>query len=281
MIGNANDRDGNRNPTADDRRGIATDGGRSALLELDDVHTYYGDSHILQGISLAIDDREIVGYLGRNGTGKTTTFKTITGLVRPRSGSVAFRGEDLTTLPPHEIARLGISFVTADNKVYPHLTVRENVRLPTLERDVEPDFEYLYDLFPDLMEFEDERAGGLSGGQQQMVALAQGLAADPDLLLLDEPVQGLAPQFVEKVGDLLRELADEDLAVFMVEHDVDLVMDVVDRVLVLDEGRIVYDDTVENLAQNQEVIDRYIGVRGYADEGTDGESESEGAGADD
>jgi branched-chain amino acid transport system ATP-binding protein len=235
------------------------------LLSLDDVHAYYGDHHVLQGLSFDVADDEAVAYLGRNGTGKTTSFKVITGLVRPRSGSVTFRGERIDDRKPHEIARQGISFVTADEKVFPHLTVRENVKLPTLERDVEPDYEHLFDLFPDLRQFEDVRAGNLSGGQQQMVAIAQGLAADPDLLLIDEPVQGLAVRFVDRVSSLLSDLADEDLGVVLIEHDVDLALEVADRVLVLEEGRIVWRGPSAELAADEEVIDRYIGVSGYAE----------------
>jgi branched-chain amino acid transport system ATP-binding protein len=234
------------------------------LLSVDDVHAYYGDHHVLDGVSFDVDD-EVVAYLGRNGTGKTTSFKVITGLVEPRSGSVTFNNERIDGRKPHEIARRGISFVTADEKVFPHLTVRENLELPTLERNVEPDYEFLYDLFPALREFERTRAGNLSGGQQQMVALAQGLAADPDLLLVDEPVQGLAVQFVDRVSTLLSDLADENLAVLLIEHDIDLALSVADRVLVLEEGHIVWEGPSEELAENDEVIDTYIGVSGYAE----------------
>ena len=234
------------------------------LLSVDDVHAYYGDHHVLDGVSFDVDD-EVVAYLGRNGTGKTTSFKVITGLVEPRSGSVTFNNERIDGRKPHEIARRGISFVTADQKVFPHLTVRENLELPTLERNVEPDYEFLYDLFPALREFERTRAGNLSGGQQQMVALAQGLAADPDLLLVDEPVQGLAVQFVDRVSTLLSDLADENLAVLLIEHDIDLALSVADRVLVLEEGHIVWEGPSEELAENDEVIDMYIGVSGYAE----------------
>lgn len=234
------------------------------LLSVDDVHAYYGDHHVLDGVSFDVDD-EVVAYLGRNGTGKTTSFKIITGLVEPRSGSVTFNNERIDGRKPHEIARRGISFVTADEKVFPHLTVRENLELPTLERNVEPDYEFLYDLFPALREFERTRAGNLSGGQQQMVALAQGLAADPDLLLVDEPVQGLAVQFVDRVSTLLSDLADENLAVLLIEHDIDLALSVADRVLVLEEGHIVWEGPSGELAENDKVIDTYIGVSGYAE----------------
>lgn len=237
------------------------------LLALEDVHAYYGDHHVLDGVSFEVGDDEVVAYLGRNGTGKTTSFKVITGLLGPRSGSVRFHDGRIDGLDPHEIARRGISFVTADEKVFPHLTVRENIRLPTLERPVEPDYESLYELFPDLREYEHARAGDLSGGQQQMLAIAQGLAPDPDLLLLDEPVQGLAVQFVDRVSTLLSDLADERLAVLLIEHDIDLALSVADRVLVLEEGRIVWRGPSEELADDDRVIDRYIGVSGYA--GTD------------
>lgn len=236
-----------------------------SLLELDGVHAYYGDHHVLDGITFDVGTDEVVAYLGRNGTGKTTTYKVVLGLLEPREGTVHLDGEDVTGHPPHEIGRRGVSYVPAAEKVFPHLTVRENVRLPTLERDSEPDFPRLYDLFPDLREREDVRAGDLSGGQQQMVALAQALAPEPDLLLLDEPVQGLAVEYVERVSDLLARLtAEEDVAVLLVEHDLQLALDVSDRVVILDEGRIVWDGTSDDLATDDEVIDRYIGVSGYA-----------------
>jgi branched-chain amino acid transport system ATP-binding protein len=233
------------------------------LLALDDVHASYGDYQVLNGITFDVGRDDIVTYLGRNGTGKTTTFKIITGLIDPDSGTVTFDGEDVTGREPHDVVKRGISFVTADNKVFPHLTVEENIRLPTLERNATVDFDRLYDLFPDLAEYANAKAGHLSGGQQQMVALAQGLAPDPDLLLLDEPVQGLAVEFVEKVSDLIEELRGE-VAIVMIEHDIDLALDVGDRALVLDEGQIAWQGTTEQLATNGEVIDRYIGVKGYA-----------------
>jgi branched-chain amino acid transport system ATP-binding protein len=235
------------------------------LLHLDDVHAYYGDHHVLDGISFGVDRDEVVAYLGRNGTGKTTTFKLVTGLLEPREGTITYDGDVINGLAPHVVGRRGVAYVAADRKVFPHLTVRENIRLPTLERDAEPDYESLFELFPDLREYDRSRAGSLSGGQQQMVAIAQALASDPDLLLLDEPVQGLAVQFVEKVSDLLGRLTTErDLAVLLIEHDIDLVFEVADRVLVLDEGRIVWEGTSAELEANDEVVDRYIGVRGYA-----------------
>ena len=165
----------------------------------------------------------------------------------PDAGRVHLHGEDVTGEKPYRIARRGVSFVTADNKVFPHLTVRENVRLPTLEREATVDFESLFDLFSDLADYADAKVGHLSGGQQQMVALAQGLAPDPDLLLLDEPVQGLAVEFVEKVKDLTVRLRD-DVAIVRIEHDIDLALEVAG----------------DDLTANDNVIDRHIGVKGYA-----------------
>jgi branched-chain amino acid transport system ATP-binding protein len=233
------------------------------LLQVENVSASYGDYQVLDGVSFEVGTEDIVVYLGRNGTGKTTTFKLVTGLMQPDAGTVNLDGEDVTGEESYRVARRGISFVTADNKVFPHLTVRENIRLPTLERDVAADFDALFELFPDLAAQEGTKAGNLSGGQQQMVALAQGLAPNPDLLLLDEPVQGLAVEFVEKVADLLDRLHGE-VAVVMIEHDIDLALEVGDRALVLDEGRIAWQGSTDDLAANDEVIDRYIGVKGYA-----------------
>lgn len=234
----------------------------SPLLSLDDVHASYGDYRVLNDITFDVGTDDVVTYLGRNGTGKTTTFKVITGLHEPDSGTVTFESQDVTGMPPHWVVKQGISFVTADNKVFPHLTVEENIRLPTLERDATVDFGELYNLFPDLKDHSDEKAGHLSGGQQQMVALAQGLAPDPDILLLDEPVQGLAVEFVDKVASLIERLRG-DVAIIMIEHDIDLALDVGDRALVLDEGTIAWQGTTDKLADNEEIIDRYIGVKGY------------------
>lgn len=239
--------------------------GGDPLLDLDAVHTYYGDHHVLQGISFTVGRDEVVAYLGRNGTGKTTTYKAITGVVEPERGTVEFGGDVLNGLQPHVIGRKGVSFVSAENKVFPHLTVRENIKLPTLERGTEPDFESLYELFPDLTEYEDKKAGALSGGQQQMVAIAQGLAPDPDLLLLDEPVQGLAVQYVDRIADLLEELKDANLAIMVIEHDIELALDLADRVLVLDEGQIRFAGTPTELREDRSIIDRYIGVSGFAE----------------
>lgn len=234
-----------------------------ALLELDGVHASYGDHQVLCGLSFAVGRDDVVTYLGRNGTGKTTTYKVVTGLLTPDAGTVTYDGTDITGDEPHRVAKRGVSFVTADTKVFPHLTVKENIRLPTLERDVSVDYDALFELFPDLADYSNAKAGHLSGGQQQMVALAQGLAPDPDLLLLDEPVQGLAVEFVDKVANLIEELRG-DVAIVMIEHDIDLALDVGDRALVLDEGRIAWQGSTADLAENDEIIDRYIGVKGYA-----------------
>lgn len=233
------------------------------LLELDGIHASYGDHQVLDGITFEVGRDDVVCYLGRNGTGKTTTYKIITGLLEPDSGSVTFDGDSIVGEPPHRIAQRGVSFVTADNKVFPHLTVEENIRLPTLERGVTVDFDGLFELFPDLQEYADVKAGHLSGGQQQMVAIAQGLAPEPDLLLLDEPVQGLAVEFVDKVASLIERLRG-DVAIMMIEHDIDIALDVGDRAFVLDEGRLAWQGTTEELENNEELIDRYIGVKGYA-----------------
>lgn len=233
-------------------------------LKLDDIHAYYGDYHVLNGISFEVGANDIVAYLGRNGTGKTTTFKVITGLVEPRQGTVTLNGNVVNTLPTYEIGRNGVSFVLADKKVFPHLTVKENIQLPTLERSIEPDFEVLYDLFPDLAEYEKIKAGNLSGGQQQMVALAQGLAPDPELLLLDEPVQGLAVEFVDRVSNLLERLRG-DVAIMLIEHDIELALSVADYVLIIDEGEIVWRGASEELREDEAVINHYIGVSGFAE----------------
>ncbi|WP_195155693.1 ABC transporter ATP-binding protein, partial [Halorubrum sp. AJ67] len=175
------------------------------ILELDGVHTYYGESHILQGLSLSVEEGEIVALVGRNGVGKTTTLRTALGLTPPREGTVRFHGTDVTGMEPHAIAARGMGWVPEERRVFSHLTVEENLRVAA-HSAADPDARVAeaYELFPALDRFSDKEAGDLSGGQQQMLAIARGMAGDNDLLLVDEPSEGLAPQIVEDVVEALR-----------------------------------------------------------------------------
>ncbi|ELY39184.1 ABC transporter ATP-binding protein [Natronorubrum tibetense] len=237
-------------PTADDEP--------ASLLELEGVHTYYGESHILEGIDLAVEEGEIVALIGRNGVGKTTTLRSILQLTPPREGTVRFRGEDVTGESTHEVAGRGVGWVPEDRRMFGYLTVEENIRVSVgPDQEYEPLREYVFDLFPDLERFREKEARNLSGGQQQMLSIARGMVGDNDLLLVDEPSEGLAPMIVDQVVDALREASAETTMV-LVEQNFPLAMDLADRFYLLDHGRVVVSDTTEGVTADDERIRRYL-----------------------
>ncbi|AGB16653.1 ABC-type branched-chain amino acid transport systems, ATPase component [Halovivax ruber XH-70] len=229
-----------------------------SVLELEDVHTYYGESHVLQGVDLQVEAGEIVALLGRNGVGKTTTLRSILQLTPPREGTVRFAGEDVTGLATSDVANRGVGWVPEERRVFGYLTVEENVRIA-----VGPDGEYeslrdeIFTLFPDLERFRDEEARNLSGGQQQMLAIARGMVGDNDLLLVDEPSEGLAPMIVEQVVDALRE-ASAETTMILVEQNFPLAMDLADRFYLLDQGTVVESGSTEGVTADDERIRRYL-----------------------
>ncbi len=228
------------------------------LLRLDDVHTYYGQSHILQGIDLSVDEGEIVALIGRNGVGKTTTLRTILQLTPPRSGRVHFKGEDVTGRSTHEVAAMGMGWVPEERRMFSYLTVEENLRIAVHDAENPIDrMDYAFDLFEDLDRFRDKDAGDLSGGQQQMLALARGMIGDNDLLLVDEPSEGLAPMIVEDVVSALHE-ASADTTMVLVEQNFALAMDLADRFYLIDQGQIVASDTTDGVSSDDEQIRRYL-----------------------
>lgn len=228
------------------------------LLRLDDVHTYYGQSHILQGIDLSVDEGEIVALIGRNGVGKTTTLRTILQLTPPRSGRVHFKGEDVTGRSTHEVAAMGMGWVPEERRMFSYLTVEENLRIAVHDAENPTDrMDYAFDLFEDLDRFRDKDAGDLSGGQQQMLALARGMIGDNDLLLVDEPSEGLAPMIVEDVVSALHE-ASADTTMVLVEQNFALAMDLADRFYLIDQGQIVASDTTDGVSSDDEQIRRYL-----------------------
>lgn len=246
-----------------------------SLLELDGVHAHYGASHILRGVSLSIDEGEVVTLLGRNGAGKTTTVRSIAGTEPPevRSGSVRFEGTEITDWPADDIAMAGIGVVPEGRRLFTELTVEENLELSAITRswwntvrrrvsgggDSTMTIDELYDLFPRLEERREQRAGTLSGGEQQMLSIARTLRLpDLDLLLLDEPTEGLAPQIVTAVGDAVEEIADQGLTVLLIEQNVREALRIADRGYVLDQGHIVYQGTTEEL--ENEDLDQYLVV---------------------
>jgi branched-chain amino acid transport system ATP-binding protein len=228
------------------------------LLELAGVNTYYGESHILQGVDLTVGADEVVALLGRNGVGKTTTFRSILQLTPPREGSITFRGEELVGKDTYEVADAGIGWIPEDRRMFSRLTVEENVRAAVPDRAGVPDaLELTYETFPVLEERAGQRAGDLSGGQQQMLAIARGLVGDNDLLLVDEPSEGLAPRIVTDVGEALL-AASESVPILLVEQKLGLALDLADRFYVMDQGTIVDSGDTDEVGVDDERLRRYL-----------------------
>ena len=229
-----------------------------SLLEVDDIHSYYGESHVLRGVSLSVDRGETVALIGRNGVGKTTTLRSVLQLTPPRRGTVTYDGTDVTGRPTHEVARMGVGWVPEERRMFSHLTVDENVRIATPpDGDVGAAFETAYGAFPELEDHRDREAGDLSGGQQQMVAIARGLVGENETLLVDEPSEGLAPRIVEAVADALSAVAAET-TVLLVEQNFPLAMDLADRFYLLDQGTVVASGSTEGVTREDETIRRYL-----------------------
>jgi branched-chain amino acid transport system ATP-binding protein len=229
-----------------------------SLLEVRDVHTYYGQSHILEGVSLDVADDEVVALLGRNGVGKTTTMRTILQLTPPRTGSVRFDGEEMIGRRTSDVAKRGIGWIPEDRRIFSKLSVEENVRAAvSSDGEVETALATAFETFPILAERRDQEAGTLSGGQQQMLAVARGLVGDNRLLLIDEPSEGLAPQIVADVGEALAELVDQ-VAVLLVEQNLGLALDLADRFYVLDHGKVVDEGRTADVTPDSERLTRHL-----------------------
>ena len=243
---------------------VGVQSGERALLEVSHVDTYYGDSHVLFDLSLAVKAGEVVCLLGRNGAGKTTTVRTIIGLTPPRSGRVTLSGRDLAGLPPFRVARLGIGFVPEDRRVFPNLTVHENIEVARRPRpDGTPgpwSEERVFDLFPVLRERRRQLGGTLSGGEQQMLTIARTLMGNPEVLLLDEPSEGLAPLVVELLGRQLGRLKTSGLTIVLAEQNVRFVSDLGDRVYILEKGAVRYEGTMADFLADEPVRQAYLAV---------------------
>ncbi len=228
------------------------------MLELTDVHTYYGESHILHGVSLGVAQAAVVALLGRNGMGKTTTVRSVIGFTPPRAGKVRFKEREVQGLPPHEICKMGLGLVPQGRRMFPALTVHENLYIGA--RGSGWSFEKVYALFPILKARAKHKGNLLSGGEQQMACIARALLTNPDFLLMDEPSEGLAPLLVQEVGHIIRKLQEEGLSILLIEQNVPLALRVSQYAYILYHGEIVHHSSAKELAGNQRVQSEYIGV---------------------
>jgi branched-chain amino acid transport system ATP-binding protein len=235
-----------------------------ALLELENVDTYYGRVHALQGISLHIDEGEIVTLIGSNGAGKTTTVRTISGLTPASSGQIRMRGKDITRLPPDEMVRLGIGHVPEGRRIFGRLTVRDNLFLGAYTRKdhdgIRRDQERVFTLFPRVKERLDQIGGTLSGGEQQMLAIARGLMSRPRILLLDEPSLGLAPILVDQIFEIIRDINKEGITILLIEQNATKALAVANRGYVLETGRLVKEGPTKMLLESPDVQKAYLGI---------------------
>jgi len=231
------------------------------MLEVSDLHAFYGKSHILQGVDLAVGEGEIVSLLGRNGVGRSTTCKAIMGLVDP-IGTVLYRGRNIAGLSANLVARLGIGYVPEDRQIFPTLNVRQNLMLGLKRagRFGRWNFDDVFRLFPNLAERQNTPAGVLSGGEQQMLTICRTLMGDPDLILIDEPTEGLAPRLVEQVGQLLEEIANRGVSIFLIEQKLTIALQISRRLYVMGHGRIVFDGTPADISSRADIRREWLEV---------------------
>jgi branched-chain amino acid transport system ATP-binding protein len=235
----------------------------AALLSVDEIHTYYGEAHILQGVSLRLDEGEAVTLIGRNGAGKTTTLRSIMGIARPARGRVTLRGDDIGRLQTHQIARRGIAWIPEERRVLPNLTVLENLRLGMLGRagGAAPGvLDEVFDYFPRLRERIEQRGRFLSGGEQQMLAIARGLVSRPSVMLVDEPTEGLAPIVVQNLTEILARINQRGTALLLVEQTLEVALSLSHRLYVMDQGRIQFEGTPAELRRDPSIQQRFLEV---------------------
>jgi branched-chain amino acid transport system ATP-binding protein len=234
-----------------------------ALLEVEGIHTYYGDSYILQGISLQLEAGQILGVLGRNGVGKTTLVNSLVGFTPPRRGAIRFQGQDITHKASFETIRLGMGLVPQGRRVFPSLSVEENLKVAARGHRSNTNtwsLERIYDLFPRLGERRRQRAKTLSGGEQQMLAIGRGLMTNPSCLFMDDPSEGLAPIIIQPVWAIIARLREEGLSILLVEQNVSLALQLVDYVHVISKGQVVYASTPDALSHNEAIKSQYLGI---------------------
>ena len=234
------------------------------MIELENIHAYYGNSHILQGVSLTVLTGKCVALLGRNGAGKTTTIHTIAGLHKLQKGSINFKGKPIQSFTSYQISREGIGLVPQGRRIFPSLTIRENLTMAARKNgkgnDREWGIEEIYELFPVLKDRERNLGTQLSGGQQQMLAIGRALMTNPQFLLMDEPSEGLAPVIIDQVGDIVAKLKQLGLSILIVEQNISLACQVADEILIMNKGTIVWNGTPEELLENEEIQHKYLGV---------------------
>lgn len=236
------------------------------MLSLVDVNTYYGDSHILQGISLSVRPGDVVTILGRNGVGKTTLLNSVVSFVKPRKGKIIIAGEEVTHLSTHQIMRKGLALVPQGRRVFSSLSVAENLAIPFKcvskgdHQNAYWTIKKMYETFPTLRARRNQRAGNLSGGEQQMLAMGRALVSGPKILLLDEPSEGLAPVIVQQIADVIAKLADQRIAVLLVEQNFNMALQLASRIFVMSRGQIVHESSPQALAHNEEIKAQYLGM---------------------
>ena len=231
------------------------------MLEINDLHAYYGKSHILQGISFSVAEGEIVSLLGRNGVGRSTSIKAIMGEVE-HTGSIKFKGGEISQLPTHEIARRGLGYVPENRDIFPTMTTLQNLLLGEKKRRQTGRWSLkdMYNMFPNLGERSHVQAGLISGGEQQMLTICRTLMGDPDLIMIDEPTEGLAPKLVEQVADLLKEIAGRGLSILLVEQKLAIAMEISNRVIVMGHGELVFEGTPDELRANDKIRQEWLEV---------------------
>jgi len=232
-----------------------------SVLELDAVNAFYGNSHVLFDLDLTVEQNEVVALLGRNGAGKTTTLRSITGTVGRREGLITFRGHDITNHSVDAISNMGVKLVPEERRIFPTLTVQENL---VVARDsctgTPPPVEEMYEIFPALDDHRDSRGRNLSGGEQQMLAVARALVQDPDLLLLDEPTEGLAPVIVEDLTEVLEDVVKEDVTVLITEQNVEFALDLSERAYIIESGRNAWEGSITELRERDDLLEEYLSV---------------------
>jgi len=234
----------------------------SEILNIEDIHTYYGESYILQGVSLKCDKASVVTIVGRNGMGKTTTIRSIIGFTHPRRGKIYFKGLDITDLPSYRISQMGMSLVPQGCRIFPSLSVRENLMISKREGRKEDlwDMERVFNLFPILRERINNKGNQLSGGELQMLAIARALISNPDFMLMDEPSEGLAPLVIESIGNVIKQLKEKGFSILLAEQNLPLALSVSDYIYVLAKGKVVFESHPEALQNNEEVKREYLAI---------------------